>query len=147
MDPSTARARRAAINANVILWHDQMIFRCHERHHGTMSWVLPRRSGNNDERIASLTASAIPLWQLVFSGGEKKNTRQVRISMIYFLLIPFTSDKNILSMLFYFIFIYYRIPIYHSLNILYFIYVYRSILRRKYLFYILIFCESFRDKK
>lgn len=82
-----------------------------------------------------------------FREGKKKNTRQVRISMIYFLLIPFTSDKNILSMFFYFLFIYYRIPIYHSLNILYFIYVYRSILRRKYLFYILIFCESFRDKK
>lgn len=38
----TARAGRAAINANVILWRDQMIFRCHERHRRTISFVLPR---------------------------------------------------------------------------------------------------------
>lgn len=73
-----ARARRAAINANVILWHDQMIFRCHERHRGTMSFVLPRRSENNDERIASYRIGNSSLTARSFfrgGEGEKKGGR------------------------------------------------------------------------
>lgn len=74
-----ARARRAAINANVILWHDQMIFRCRVRHHGTMSlrFASPFGKQRRAHRLPPLTASPIPLWQLArFFGGGKKERKK-----------------------------------------------------------------------
>lgn len=54
---STARARRAAINANVILWHDQLIFRCCEQHRETMSSV----------RKTTRAHWFVPHWQFLFA--------------------------------------------------------------------------------
>lgn len=82
----TARARRAAINANVILWHDQMIFRYRER---------PRR----DVQLGKQRATFLPTWQQFFFAGHEKTTgvninRPLDLLFIWPLFPGWTSTRT-----------------------------------------------------